>query len=98
MRTATPFGRGENVTIFISERDFKLLNRAIPVGSPSKQILAVAPHITGAADSAGNYAITCTEAEARNLLLYARQKCPGAAAAIVAELRLAGFARDLLGN
>jgi hypothetical protein len=70
------------LTIFLSEKEFTCLNRAIAVGSHSKQILARAVQLKSKF-SAGNYVLGCDEPEARNLLMYARGRCPGAAASIV---------------
>jgi hypothetical protein len=82
------------LTVFITEKDFGCLSRAVPVGSHSKRVLAQADHFASAADTAGNYVLTCEENEARNLLMYARVKCPGAAASILEALRAVGVSPE----
>ena len=81
------------LTIFISAKEFTCLNRAVPVGSRSKQVLAQAVQLTSKF-SAGNYALACDEPEARNLLMYARGRCPGAAASIVEAFKTAALVAE----
>ena len=61
--------------IFLDEKSFHCLKQAIPTGSRSKTIIANAVHWNS------NVVLSCNEAEARNLLLYAGH-CPGVIAAI----------------
>ena len=61
--------------IFLDEKSFHCLKQAIPTGSRSKTIIANAVHWNS------NVVLSCDEAEARNLLLYAGH-CPGVIAAI----------------
>ena len=84
------------LTIFVGEKDFTCLTRTIPVGSHSKQVLAHAVRFTSVAGSfsPGNYIVSCEESEARNLLMYARGECPGAAASIVEACRAVGLAPE----
>ena len=85
------------LTIFLIEKDFKCLNRIVPVGSHSKAVLAQAVHFASVAGrfSARNYIIACDETEARNLLMYARGECPGAATSILEAFRGACLAPEL---
>jgi hypothetical protein len=84
------------LTIFLIEKDFTCLNRIVPVGSRSKKVLAQAVHFASmAGSSARNYVVTCEEMEARNLLMYARGECPGAAASILEAFRGAKLAPEL---
>jgi hypothetical protein len=84
------------LTIFLIERDFKCLNRFVPVGSHSKKVLGEAVPFASVAGrfSARNYIITCDETEARILLMYARE-CTGAAARILEAFRVPGLAPEL---
>jgi len=61
--------------IFLDEKSFHCLKQAILTGSRSKTIIANAVHWNS------NVVLSCDEAEARNLLLYAGH-CPGVIAAI----------------
>jgi transcriptional regulator of acetoin/glycerol metabolism len=87
------------LTIFLIEKDFTRLNRIVPVGSHSKKVLARAVHFESVAGrfSARNYVLTCEEAEARNLLMYAEGECPGAAAGILEAFRGASLAPEIRG-
>ena len=60
--------------IFLDDKSFHCLKQSIPGGSRSKSIIEKAVHL----DLFGHNAVlSCEEAEARNLLLYA-EHCPGA--------------------
>ena len=74
--------------IFLDDKSFHCLKQCIPSGSRSKLLLekAVPLNFFGS-----NTVISCEEAEARNLLLYAGH-CPGVIAAIQKALRSAGLA------
>ena len=64
--------------IFLDDKSFHCLNRSIPPGSRSKSIIEKAVHL----DLFGSNAVlSCEEAEARNLLLFAGH-CPGVIASI----------------
>jgi len=56
--------------IFLDDKSFNCLKQAIPAGSRSKTVIANALHWNS------NVVLSCNEAEARNLLLYAGH-CPG---------------------
>jgi hypothetical protein len=62
--------------IFLDDKGFDCLKRSIPAGSPSKFIVGQAAHLNF---YESNTVISCDEAEARNLLLYASH-CPGVVA------------------
>ena len=64
-----------NLKIFLDDKSFHCLKHSIPAGSRSKTVIANALHWNS------NVVLTCNEAEARNLLLYAGH-CPGVIAAI----------------
>jgi hypothetical protein len=73
--------------IFLDDKGFDCLKRAIPAGSPSKFVVEQAVHL----DFFGsNTVISCDEAEARNLLLYAIH-CPTATVSIYKALVSAGI-------
>ena len=69
-------------------RVFIVSNNAIPAGSRSKSIIEKAVHLDL---FRGNVVLSCDEAEARNLLLYAGH-CPGVIASIHKAFRDAGLA------
>jgi len=76
--------------IFLDDKSFHCLKHCIPPGSRSKLLLekAVPLNFFGS-----NTVISCDEAEARNLLLYAGH-CPGVIASIQKALRSAGLPVD----
>lgn len=73
--------------IFLDDKSFHCLKQCIPPASRSKLLLekAVPLNFFGS-----NTVISCGEAEARNLLLYAGH-CPGVIASIQKALRSAGL-------
>jgi len=73
--------------IFLDDKGFDCLKRAIPAGSPSKFVVGQAAHLNF---FGSNVAIGCNETEAKNLLLYAGH-CPGVIASIHKALRSAGL-------
>jgi hypothetical protein len=75
------------VKIFLDDNSFHALKRAIPECSNARSVLA-----TAAQQNFFDVMITCTESEARNLLLYA-DHCPTVVQSIEAALRLSGDAR-----
>ena len=77
--------------IFLDEKSFHCLKQAIPTGSRSKTIIANAVHWNS------NVVLSCDEAEARNLLLYAGH-CPGVIAAIHRIFRDADLSLEILGD
>ena len=77
--------------IFLDEWSFHCLKQAIPTGSRSKTVIANALHWNS------NVVLTCNEAEARNLLLYAGH-CPGVIAAIHRVFRDADLSLENLGD
>ena len=81
------------LTIFITQKEFNCLSRNIPIGSHSKKILAHPVQLASKFIS-GNYVLSCEEPEARNLLMYARDRCPGAAAQIIEAFKAAGLAPE----
>ena len=76
--------------IFLDDKGFHCLKRCIPAGSHSKFVLEDAVHINF---FGSNAVISCDEAEARNLLLYA-EHCQSVIASIHKALRLAGLPID----
>jgi hypothetical protein len=75
------------VKIFLDDKSFHCLKHAIPDGSRSKFVL----HDPARLSLLGsNTLISCDEAEARNLLLYAGH-CPGVVASIHQALHSAGL-------
>jgi hypothetical protein len=73
--------------IFLDDKSFHCLKESIPPGSRSKSIIEKAVHL----DLFGSNAVlSCEEAEARNLLLYAGH-CPGVIASIHNAFRAAGL-------
>ena len=73
--------------IFLDDKSFHSLKRSVPHGSHSKSVLKDAVHLK----LFGNeVVISCDEAQARNLLLYAGH-CPGVIASIHYALRSAGL-------
>jgi hypothetical protein len=77
--------------IFLDDKSFHCLKQSIPVGSRSKTIIANAVHWNS------NVVLSCNEAEARNLLLYAGH-CPGVIAAIHKVFRDADLSLENLGD
>ena len=74
--------------IFLDDKSFHCLKQSIPAGSRSKSIIEKAVHLDL---FGGNAVLSCDEAEARNLLLYAKH-CPGVIASIHKAFRAAGLA------
>ena len=75
------------IKIFLDDNSFHALKRAIPERSNTRSVLDAA-----AQQNFFDVIITCTESEARSLLLYA-DHCPKVVQSIEAALRLAGDAR-----
>ena len=73
--------------IFLDDKGFHCLKRCIPRASHSKIVVEEAMHLTF---FGSNTVITCNEAEARNLLIYASH-CPTAVASIHKAFRSAGL-------
>jgi hypothetical protein len=83
-----------SLKIFLDDKSFHCLKRSIPPGSHSKLVLGNAVRFKNFRTWFGtNSVVSCNEAEARNLLLYASD-CPGAVASIREALRSAGLGRD----
>ena len=76
--------------IFLDDKGFHCLKRYIPAGSPSKFVVEEAVHLNF---FGSNAVISCDEAEARNLLLYASH-CPSVVASIHKALHSAGIPID----
>ena len=74
--------------IFLDDKSFHCLKQSIPPGSRSKSIIEKAVHLER---FGSNVVLSCEEADARNLLLYARH-CPGVITSIHNAFRAAGFA------
>jgi hypothetical protein len=76
--------------IFLDDKRFHCLKQSVPRGSRSKLVLeeAVPLKLFG-----NDVVISCDEAQARNLLLYAGH-CPGVIASIHEALRSAGLSLD----
>jgi hypothetical protein len=79
--------------IFIDKKNFECLRGSLPAGSHSKSVLDQAVHFAnvGGLFLGSNFVVTCTDAEARNLLMYAIDKCPGTASIIAEALREEGL-------
>ena len=79
-----------NLKIVLDDKSFHCLKQSIPAASRSKLIIenAVDLKLFGS-----NAVVSCDEAEARNLLLYAGH-CPGVIASIHKALRSAGLPVD----
>jgi|GraSoiStandDraft_16_1057320.scaffolds.fasta_scaffold1417282_2 hypothetical protein len=73
--------------IFLDDKSFHCLKQSIPPGSRSKLVLKQAVHL------GSNAVLSCDEAEARNLLLYASH-CSGVVVSIHQALRSAGLSLD----
>ena len=73
--------------IFLDDKSFYSLKQSIPPGSRSKVLLQEAVRLEF---FGSNAVITCTEAEARSLLLYA-EHCPGVIASVQQSFRSAGL-------
>lgn len=73
--------------IFLDDKGFHSLKHSIPHGSRSKLLLEEAVHL------GSNAVISCDEAEARNLLMYASH-CPSVVASIHEAFRSAGLPID----
>ena len=73
--------------IFLDDKSFHCLKQAIPSGSRSKSIIEKAVHLER---FGSNAVLSCEEAEARNLLLYAGH-CPGVIASTHKAFRSAGL-------
>lgn len=78
------------IKIFLDDKSFHCLKQSIPPGSHSKIVIehAVRLNFFGS-----NTVLSCQEAEARNLLLYAGH-CPGVVASVQKALRSAGLVVD----
>lgn len=76
--------------IFLDDKSFHCLKEAIPPGSRSKLVLQ---HAVRLGSFGSNTVITCNEAQARSLLLYAVH-CPGVIASIHEALRSAGLSQE----
>ena len=74
--------------IFLDDKSFHCLTQSIPAGSRSKSIIEKAVHLDL---FGGNAVLSCDEAEARNLLLYAKH-CPGVIASIHEAFSATGLA------
>ncbi len=74
--------------IFLDDKSFHCLTQSIPAGSRFKSIIENAVHLDL---FGGNAVLSCDEAEARNLLLYAKH-CPGVIASIHKAFSTAGLA------
>ena len=81
------------VKIFLDDKSFHCLKQAIPHGSRSKLVLeeAVPLKLFG-----NEVVISCDQAQARNLLLYA-DHCPGVIASIHKAFRSAGLPLETKG-
>jgi hypothetical protein len=73
--------------IFLDDKSFHCLKQSIPPGSRSKLVVEQAVHLNF---FGSNAVISCEEAEARNLLLYAGH-CPGVVASIHEAFRSVGL-------
>jgi len=73
--------------IFLDDNSFHCLKQSIPARSHSRFIIENSLHLTF---FGSNAVVSCDEAEARNLLLYAGH-CPGVIASIHEALRSAGL-------
>jgi hypothetical protein len=81
-----------SLKIFLDDKSFHCLKQAIPPGSKSKFVLSdKAVQLSSA--FASNVVISCDEAEARILLLYASH-CPSVIASIHEALRSAGLSLE----
>ena len=74
--------------IFLDNKSFHCLTQSIPAGSRFKSIIEKAVHLDL---FGGNAVLSCDEAEARNLLLYAKH-CPGVIASIHKAFSATGLA------
>jgi hypothetical protein len=74
--------------IFLDDKSFHCLKQSIPVGSHSKLLIRKAVHLNL---FGRNAVVSCEEAEARNLLIYAGD-CPSVTASIHNAFRAAGLA------
>ena len=72
--------------IFLDDKGFDCLKRSIPAGSHSRFVVEEAVHLNF---FGSNAVLSCDEAEARNLLLYASH-CPTVVASIHKALLSAG--------
>ena len=76
--------------IFLDDKSFHCLKRAIPAGSRAKLVIEEAVNLQF---FGSNTVISCNEAEARNLLVYASH-CPGVVASIHKALLSVGLALE----
>jgi len=76
--------------IFLDEKNFHCLKQVIPAGSRSKFLLHDPARLSFVGS---NTVISCSEAEARNPLLYASH-CPGVIVSIHKAFRSAGLCVD----
>jgi hypothetical protein len=84
------FGPDNDSEIFLDDKSFHCLKRAIPAASRAKLVIEEAVNLKFFGSST---VISCNEAEARNLLAYARH-CPGVVASINRALLSAGLALE----
>ena len=79
--------------IFVDKKHFDSLKRSIPAVSIFRPLLKGAVFLANAVEShrSATAVITCTVIEARELLIYARRSCLGAAACIAEAIRDAGL-------
>jgi len=77
--------------IFLDDKSFHCLKHAVPAGSHSRLLLHDPAHLSIVGS---NTVISCDEAEARNLLLYAGH-CPGVIASIHEAFRSAGLSFEI---
>jgi hypothetical protein len=79
--------RDNELKIFLDDKSFHCLKRSIPATSRSKSIIEKAVHLSR---FGSNAVLSCDEAEARNLLLYA-----GHCANVIASIHEAYYAVGL---
>ena len=77
--------------VFLDDKSFHCLKHAIPARSRSKLLLQDPAHLSIVGS---NTVISCDEAEAQNLLLYASH-CPGVIASVHEALRSAGLSLEI---
>jgi len=82
------------LTIYLHDKAFQCLKRAVPSRSHSRSVLNEATRFANYLQpSLGINIIRCDEIEARNLLLYIRN-CPEVVAAVCKALENAGISVD----
>jgi hypothetical protein len=90
------------LTIFLHDKAFQCLKRAVPSRSHSRSVLSEATRYANYLEPAfGTNIIRCDETEARNLLLYVRD-CPEVVTAVAHAFQNAGVSvedeRDTIGE